>query len=97
MIAIRYDRAKPEMTVRGHAGYAPAGQDIVCAAVSANLYTMLENLPETKRVHVVWEPGNVRIFVPGRRARRVMDMTMKGLQAIARQYPDYVTAEMVRN
>ena len=31
----------------GHAGYAPAGQDIVCAAVSALMYALAGYLEET--------------------------------------------------
>ena len=35
------------VTVCGHAGHAPAGQDIVCAAVSALVYALAGSLEET--------------------------------------------------
>lgn len=40
MIKVVYDRAEPSIKAEGHAGYAPAGQDIVCAGVSALLETL---------------------------------------------------------
>ena len=44
MIKIIYvadpEGGKLTMRAEGHAGYAPAGQDIVCAAVSSVLYTL---------------------------------------------------------
>ena len=40
MIEVIYDRDVPSISASGHAGYAPAGQDIVCAGVSALLETL---------------------------------------------------------
>ena len=37
---IRVRAGERRITVSGHAGYAPAGQDIVCAAVSALTYAL---------------------------------------------------------
>ena len=34
------------ITINGHAGYAPIGQDIVCAAVSALVQTFLASVEE---------------------------------------------------
>ena len=45
MIRVRFDGA--QVTVSGHAGYAPAGRDIVCAAVSALVYALAGYLKET--------------------------------------------------
>lgn len=44
MIQIRIDVENMCMAVSGHAGYAPVGQDIVCAAVSTLTYTLVQNL-----------------------------------------------------
>lgn len=38
------------LVVQGHAGYGPAGQDIVCAAASALVYALAETLAETGRL-----------------------------------------------
>ena len=39
-VRVRCGPGGAELTAQGHAGYAPAGQDIVCAAVSSVLYTL---------------------------------------------------------
>ena len=44
---IRVRAGERRITVSGHAGYAPAGQDIVCAAVSAQTYALAGYLEET--------------------------------------------------
>ena len=48
MIQAVFDGA--HVTVCGHAGHAPAGQDIVCAAVSALVYALAGRLRETGRL-----------------------------------------------
>lgn len=58
MIQINVDMNSGDMTidVKGHAGYAPHGQDIVCAAVSAILQTAvlgLESIADSYPGHVV--------------------------------------------
>ena len=44
---IRVRAGERRITVSGHAGYAPAEQDIVCAAVSALTYALAGYLEET--------------------------------------------------
>jgi uncharacterized protein YsxB (DUF464 family) len=46
MIKVRVDMGSGDLTidVKGHAGYAPHGQDIVCAAVSAIVQTAVLGL-----------------------------------------------------
>lgn len=44
---IRVRAGERRITVGGHAGYAPVGQDIVCAAVSALTYALAGYLEET--------------------------------------------------
>lgn len=44
---IRVRAGERRITVSGHAGYAPTGQDIVCAAVSALTYALAGYLEET--------------------------------------------------
>lgn len=43
---ITITREKYRFTIEGHAGYAPKGQDIVCAAVSALYETLLESFEQ---------------------------------------------------
>lgn len=39
------------ITIKGHAGYAPIGEDIVCAGVSTLAYTLIARLEDLK----AWE------------------------------------------
>lgn len=48
------------VTVCGHAGHAPAGQDIVCAAVSALVYALAGSLEETGQARGSASAGALR-------------------------------------
>lgn len=52
-----------KIRVHGHAGYASAGQDIVCAAVSALTLTLIEGLKHVAQMEIKSResPGNVCI------------------------------------
>ena len=71
----------------GHAGYAPAGRDIVCAAVSALYHTLVVNLQD--------RPGYVQdgteLRCPGAAAQ--IAFVARGLEAIAAAYPECVRVE----
>lgn len=73
--------------LRGHAGYAPRGQDIVCAAVSMLVYVqmrLLERAEELEELEL--RPGYVRMTLRqgGGADLRVMEI---GLAYLAREYP----------
>jgi len=80
----------------GHAGYAPSGEDIVCAAVSALTQTALLGLGEVLKVPVEWnadeEAGALSVFVrESTDGTEVVLRTLEaGLKNIAGQYPDLV-------
>ena len=44
MISVMLDVEGMRLEIKGHAGSAPKGQDMVCAAVSTLAYTLLYNL-----------------------------------------------------
>ncbi len=83
-------------TADGHAGYAPSGEDIVCAAVSALTQTALLGLGEVLKVPVEWkmdeEAGAFSAFVrESTEGTEVVLRTLEaGLMNIAGQYPDLV-------
>ena len=88
MIRVRFDGA--QMTVSGHAGYAPAGRDIVCAAVSALVYALAGRLRETGRLERFQSaPGYAEIAGTGDCAREFA-LVRCGLALLARQYPGRV-------
>lgn len=46
MIRAVYEPAVPALSLRGHAGYVKTGGDIVCAAASMLMYTLMEAVRE---------------------------------------------------
>lgn len=47
--------------IKGHAGYAPKGQDLVCAGVSSVVTGAINNLKDYDSFKIVHEEGNVLI------------------------------------
>lgn len=81
--------------VDGHAGYAPIGQDIVCAAVSTLTETLIGALEELteNRISVEEGPGFSHIRFkddPDHDAVILLDAFQIGAEAIAGLYPEYV-------
>lgn len=78
------------LEVIGHAEYA-AGDDIVCAAVSAlveSLAAYIEEFDSDSGAEADLADGYAMITMPERCA--AFDMAACGLAAIADKYPDYV-------
>lgn len=84
------------LTVSGHAGYAEAGKDIVCAGVSALVYGAAGAL-EHRGVSCAFrddEEGitlHVRATADADFTDGVFAAAVAGLDQIAESYPDYVT------
>lgn len=51
MLYVRYDKKRDvhRLRVKGHAGYARKGEDIVCAACSILAYTLGQNARDLER------------------------------------------------
>ena len=52
-----------EISVKGHAGFAPHGRDLVCAAVSALTLTLAESLNALAEgdIKTVMDTGNISV------------------------------------
>lgn len=61
MIRIAIDVERMQLRAEGHAGYAPPGRDIVCAAASALIYALCYNLER-----ILGEGGFEAEIAPGR-------------------------------
>lgn len=105
MIKIIYvtdpEGGKLTMRAEGHAGYAPAGQDIVCAAVSCLMQTLANKVEaaarsgrlltscvqhgETFVVQALPKPGPNALMVAS-----WFDFVEEGLRALAEEHPDNV-------
>lgn len=98
MIEIRYTRSENDhwFNLKGHAGYANSGSDIVCAGVSAIFIALCDKVSdmamkrqctygymddgETRKLHIHSISG----------VDDIIDMANRGFQFIAEEYPDYV-------
>lgn len=86
---IRAVFGRDRVTVMGHAGYAPKGQDIVCAAASALVFALIGSLRQEENLReVVIRPG----YVKGP-CREELELVRCGLAQLAAQYPQCVEVE----
>ncbi len=101
MIRVTYWRKSNKVKIIGHAGSAPYGEDLVCAAVSALVYTLAANAAMlrddgyTRRIITKIEPGNSEIdIIPKRRYKNstalVVSTVCVGFGLLAKQYPEYI-------
>jgi uncharacterized protein YsxB (DUF464 family) len=92
MIVITQD--KNSITIEGHAGFAPIGQDIVCAGISALLNTLLlslDKLVDDDIKHAVSAGYSLIEYKNlSERAQVLVDSFFIGVKAIADTYPNHV-------
>ena len=103
MTKARMDWKRMELELDGHADYAPAGQDIVCAAVSILTHSLIGALQELEAKYglaqVEWSgnqaEGSMRIR--GRVCwanlsviRAYFEMAVTGLRMLAEEYPEHI-------
>ena len=92
MIEVRIK--KDGLQISGHARYAPAGQDIVCAGISALVQTLISSIEDLTADSIEYEVsiGTVDMEYKNlsEKARTLMDSFFIGVYLIADEYPDYV-------
>ena len=80
--------------IRGHAGYAEAGRDIVCAAVSSAAYLTANCVTDTFGVRADANEANGVLTLTLREDSDIASGLIKGLrahlEALAEQYPDCI-------
>lgn len=89
MIVITYDRRRGTLTADGHSGAAPAGQDIVCAAVSTVMDLTAMMMPGRSLELECWT-GFESLHARGIGCRRIFDRAVMYLETLAQIYPDNV-------
>lgn len=91
---IEVKRNSGGITVKGHAGYAPHGQDIVCAAVSTLVQNMVFSITELTKDEIQYDmqPGAVEIRYGNlsAEAQLLVDSFFIGIRTIAINYPQNV-------
>ena len=94
----RSDGALLGYTADGHSGYAEAGADIVCAAISALTQSTLNGLKNVLKAPVMFDQDDGGAFIEVnltpeateeqvRQAQLLLITLLEGLQAIQREYP----------
>lgn len=84
--------------VRGHANYAPHGQDIVCAGVTALTQTLVESLETLTGNEIKYDmsPGRVDIEImnPDEDAQLLTDSFLVGIEMIVDEFPEHIRVEI---
>ncbi len=98
MITVKTDLLS-YISIEGHAGYAPAGSDIVCAAVSTLYETLKRALPkcvvkaitENEKVSVIKiTPDPIIRWREEEEARDYLNFFLTGIEALEQAYPQHV-------
>lgn len=101
MIAVKLtyqDKTLTGIESRGHSGFAPAGRDIVCAAVSAIMQAVILGLEDIAQVHGLTVEADervplIRLAWPSSEHERISlltDTAAASLKQIALENPKYV-------
>ena len=78
-----------EITLFGHANYAVAGQDIVCAGATALVQTLIRSID---KIEYSISPGwaDIKYGNLSEKAKTLVDSFFVGICMIADEYPDCV-------
>ena len=91
------DVRKDGITVAGHAEYAEAGKDIVCAGMTALTQTLVRSLEGLTSDEIEYEisPGRADIHYRdlSEAGKLLVDSFFIGVCSIADEFPDYVRIE----
>lgn len=83
------------ITIKGHAGYAPIGRDIVCAAFSAVLQTFLSSVEELTNDEIKTDIAAGKAVIEYEALSEAAQLLMKsffiGVHGIAAGYPEHIT------
>ncbi len=88
-----------QCSVKGHAGFADAGQDIVCAAVSSAVQLTANLITETfqEKAEISAEHGTVRIFLNRPEdgcASLLLEGLLTHLHCISEDYPGTIKMKL---
>lgn len=82
------------ISVTGHAGHGPPGQDIVCAGVTAQTQALIKSIEDLSDDKIEYEisPGKADIIYEdlSEKAKTLVDSFFIGICMIADEFPDNV-------
>ena len=87
-------RSSSGITIEGHAGYAPHGQDVVCAGVSTLVQNLIQSIEDlcTDEISYHLKPGwvDIKHGELSAKAQVLVTSFFIGVYMIAERYPDHV-------
>ena len=93
MMIVTVDGERMTITAEGHCGYAPHGQDIVCAGASMLLEALMERCTRRDCLFDDSGAGDGYVFIHAIDCEPThwwFDLVVHGLQLLEEQYPDYI-------
>lgn len=104
MIKVTYNPAEFQLELTGHAGYAPAGSDIVCAAASIltmTLENMIYDHAESMRPKIYRKSGECRINCDPTKGNNkscsvIFETIFGGFELLSLNYPENVQAVKIK-
>lgn len=91
---IEVTQHKDGITIKGHANYAEHGKDIVCAAVSVLVQTLIQSVEDltADKIEYSMSPGTVDIkfWCLSDQSKVLIDAFFIGIKGIAAAHPDNV-------
>lgn len=96
MLDVLMDKRRFRVTLSGHAGYAPVGEDIVCAAASMLAATLARALGGVAGYHYADDGKTMEISCAPTAAQlprvlTTMDVIDSGFGLLAGTYPNHVS------
>ncbi len=84
------------LEVKGHSGYAQAGQDIVCAGISTLTFTLMQVLRDNDVLDYYCLQDDGYIFLSftkryGNELEEALNVINTGVSMMADSYPEYVS------
>lgn len=92
MIKVYVDET--HISIQGHANYAPMGEDIVCAGVSALVWSLIRSMKALTKDNIKETITSGDVFITyknvSEQGRLLIDSFFIGVSEIAKNYPDYI-------
>ena len=91
---IKIYRTDTAITIKGHAGYGPYGQDIVCAGVSALTYTLISSIEVLTKDRIEYTIRSGDLFLThgtlSNKANLLIESFFIGLENLEKAYPGHI-------
>lgn len=95
MITVTIEKNK--IKASGHAGAAPKGQDLVCAAFTMLCHSLIESFGKLTVDSFIYKIDSGSFYfecaLPSRQGELLINSYIAGVQLLAASYPEYITVQ----